>query len=76
MPDIKVSSFREMSYYSHTRQVSLPHMIGDRLHMVICKMIQGVCALPPVRRQCSGARQPGCERSGLAFSPPFGVGLA
>ena len=40
MPVIKVSFFRDMSYDSHTRQVSLPHMVSDRLHMVICPMMQ------------------------------------
>ena len=41
MPDIKVSFFRDMSYDSRPRHVSLPHMVGDRLHMVICQMMQG-----------------------------------
>ena len=41
MPDIKVSFFHDMSYDSRTRHVSLTHMIGDRLHMVICQMMQG-----------------------------------
>lgn len=40
MPVIKVSFFRDMSYDSHTRHVSLPHMVSDRLHMVICQMMQ------------------------------------
>ena len=40
MPVIKVSFFRDMSYDSHTRHVSLPHMVSDRLYMVICQMMQ------------------------------------
>ena len=40
MPVIKVSFFRDMSYDSHTRHVSLPHMVSDRLHMVIYQMMQ------------------------------------
>ena len=30
-----------MSYDSLTRDVSLPHIIGDRLHLVICHMMKG-----------------------------------
>ena len=41
MPDIKVSLFRDMSYDGRTHQLSLPHMVGNRLHMVICQMMQG-----------------------------------
>ena len=41
MPDIKVSSFRDMSYDSRTRHVSIPHMVGERLHMVICQINAG-----------------------------------
>ena len=41
MPDTKVSFFRDMSYDSRTRHASLPHMVGDSLHMVICQMMHG-----------------------------------
>jgi hypothetical protein len=40
VPVIKVSFLRDKSYNSHTRHVSLPHMVSDRLHMVICQMMQ------------------------------------
>ena len=39
MPDIKVSFFRDISYDSRTRHLSLPHIFGDRLYMVICQMM-------------------------------------
>ncbi len=41
MPDIKVSFFCDMSYDSRTRHVFLLHMVGDRLHMVICQIMIG-----------------------------------
>ncbi len=30
-----------MSYDSRTRYVSLPQLVGDKLHMVICQMMDG-----------------------------------
>jgi hypothetical protein len=77
MPDIKVSFFRDMSDDSRTRHESLPQMIGDRLHMVRCRIMQGgeffACYQRPEGGVVALDRQ-GCERSGLALPLHFRAG--